>query len=817
MNAIIIAAFLFILPFTVFAEPPEEQVLEIITKSGSLLSDPIIALSKDGNTYLPLLDMGKVLGVKIEQPEELKYLVYSTESDTQTLDFTPCFKPMAGKFCDHFIKSNGTIYASTKYLEGELSWPLSLDTKEMRILIDVSLNSRAVSTKKSTEEKPIALKRELLGYPSLRAEGAYTAPEDSHTVSLYATHSLFEQDSKIFYYKKDDYSRTRWTLSKEIFDEGASSLAPKNYELVSTLTTEIKYLFSPAPIVGFNVSNRRLDENIFDTHNIYEKGPPRWKVELSVNGVYLGETVVDNDGNFSFLDVPLFYGENTLTYRFKSPLGKSTEYTQRYNISDEFEGTKRFRYLVSFGQIEQDSQYMGSAQGSYGLTPNISVQAGLAQFPLEEELKKYSSVGVSFLQPFYSLSVTRTSSVDNKESATTFAPKANLPGVLVSGEYTEFKDFQSLLINKITTNNQISLGKVSALSHVQMGFPMVIQGQFKEDRYEDSLKTQEALLRAYAMFERKSLLTEVSKAWPSASNPDLYVEYGEYYSSFRGRYGVLIQNDRYTKTKIGIESNLPYEVYLTLNLETPPNISESAYSLGLGRLFKELQVETSVTGANDKTSYGIILSTNIKTGPTRIQFTSEENYIHGQMHIHVFVDENGNGTFDDGEKPLSRVRVMQVQRQKEFETDTDGKIVIPAISPYQRISLSVIKESISNIFLTAKDFDSDFVLTPGQRLEVEIPVVPSFDVRGSLENSHYKKLIPMELIDKQGNVVATAVSAANGNYRFDDVPMGTYIIRVTNIYISANNLKASPMETTIEVSGKAGIKVATPIVLTKRK
>lgn len=817
MNAIIIAVFLFIFSHAAFADIPEEQVLEIITKSGSILSDPLIALTTSGKTFLPLQDMAKVLGVRTEQPEENMLLVYTSESDYQTIDLSNCFRPQIAPSCAYFIKSNGVIYASTDYLVKELSWPLSLDTKEMRILINISSSTKEAVFGKEKAERPLTLKRDIFGYPAFRVEGAFTTPEASRTTSLYAGHSLLDHDSKILYYTKDDYSRTRWTLSKEHFVEESSPLSPKSYELVSTLTTEMKYLFSPTPIIGAHVSNRRVNENVFDTHNIYEKGPPRWKVELTANGIYLGETYVDTEGNFSFLNVPLFYGENTLTYRFTSPLGKTTEYTQNYSVSDAFEKAHRLRYQISFGQIEQDSQYMGSAQVSYGLTSDLSIQAAAAQFPLREVLKQYSLVGVHFLQPFYSLSALRTSSTDNTERAITLTPKVNMGGVLVTSEYTEFDNFRTLLVNKTDTNKQISLGKISALSQANLGFPVTVQIQAEEDRYENSLRTQEAAFRAYAMFRRTSLLTEVAKAWPSDSNPDLYMELGDYHNSFRGKYGVLIQNDRYAKAKVGLETTLPYEVYLTAALESPPNINDGSYSLTVGRLFKELQVEVTCNGSSTKTYYGIILSTNIKTGPTGLRLSSNESYLQGQMQIIVFIDENGNGLLDEQEKPLPRVRVLHVQRQKEYETNNEGRILISNLSPYQRVSLGVIKESISNIFLTAKDFETDFMLTPGQQLEVLIPVVPSFDVRGMIQNLYYKKLVPLELLSSDGQVVAETVSAANGKYRFDDVALGVYSIRVSPKFLTENKLSASPYAVPIDVSGKAGVKVVAPFILAKRK
>jgi hypothetical protein len=810
MKAILIAIFL----TTVFLQTPqafganplvEEQVLEISSQTGSLLSDPIIGLSVGSVLYLPLLDLARVLGVKVEQPEENKLVVSLSPEETKTLDLTACGRDSKDIVCKNFITARGVSYASTEFLKDELHWPLDADLKNLRITVNTGSRKEEALMKKK-EAKPLFIQRSLIDYPSFRAEGAYTSPKDSHALSLYAAHPLFEQDSQLFVFDQDGHTRTRWTLSQQMVEEDRPPLAPKNYEAVSTQTLDMKYLFSPTQILGAKISNLRYDDNIFDTHNIYQKGPPRWKVELYLNGVYLGETTVDLNGDFSFLNVPLFYGENRIVYRFTSPLGKVIEMPETYNISADFEGANKLRYQIAYGQIENTSDYMGGFQASYGLSSYVSAQAGLAQFPLPDKVHTYSILGVSYLQPSYSLSTAKLSSTDTDGSALGFSPKANVGGVLLSAEYTDFKNFRSLLINKSGTTDQVALAKASALSSFKWRVPFTAQLQYEEDKFASSPTVQEAQLRMYSMFERKSLLTEVTQAWPTTMHPDLYVEVGDYHTSFRGKYGVLIHDDKYGKSHVGIDAMLPKEFFFSLDLEAPVRISDSAYIVGLSRLFWDLQTELNYTTSNSGNSVTLIVSTNMKTSSQGAQLTQDESYLQGHIEIFAFVDENANGKFDPEEKPFSRLRVLHVQRQKDYETDANGHVTIPGLNPYQRVSLEVVKESITNIFLTPQEFKNDFILIPAQNLRVEVPITPSFDVRGRLDNSFYKKLVPMELLNSNGTVVEQATSTAQGNYRFNDVPAGTYSVRISPDFLSQNKLSAEPLSQEISVTGKPGVK-----------
>jgi hypothetical protein len=808
MKAIFIAITLF-LTCAQAAPPrlPEEEILEVTTQTGNLLSDPILALNLNGEIYLPLLDLARTLGIRVEQPAENQFQIYVGAEESRELDITNCGRDSKEPVCKNFLEVKKVTYVSTAYLKTELQWPLEVDLKNLRLTVRVAARSEEIA-KREADEKPLTIERKNFDYPSLRAEGIYISPSDSHAFSVYAAHSLLKQDSHLFFFEQDGFTRTRWTLSQRMVEEDRSPLAPKSYEAVSTQTLDMKYLFAPTQIYGVKVSNLKYDDNIFDTRNIYQKGPPRWKVELYLNGVYLGETLVDLNGDFSFLDVPLFYGENRIVYRFTSPLGKIVEVPETYNISSDFQGANRLRYQMSYGQMEDSADYIGGFQASYGVSSYISVQAGFAEFPLLNQRERYSLMGVSYLQPSYSISTLRLDSTSSDGSAWSVMPKANVGGLLLSAEYSEFDKFRSLLINKSSTIDQIGLTKVSALTSVRGEVPVTAQIQFLENRYITTPRNQEAQLRVYTMLDRKSLLAEVTQAWPTTINPDVYLEFGDYHSSFRAKYGVLIHEDKYSKSRVGIEAMLPRETYFTVDLESPVRISDSAYVVGLSRIFWDLQTEINYTGSANDHAVSLIVSTNIKTSAQGVRLTQDESYLQGNIEIFAFVDENANGKFDEGEKPFPRLRILHVQRQKDYETNKDGQAHLTGMNPYQRVTLEIVKESITNIFLTAQDIKSDYILTPAQNLRVEIPVMPSFDVRGHLENSYFKKLVPMVLLNKEGKVVAQTNSNARGIYRFDDVPAGEYEVRVEEEFVRKNRLVVSPDKTEISVLGKAGIKTA---------
>jgi hypothetical protein len=814
MKSTVILYLLCFLTLSAWGSQMEEQVLEVSTVNGAILSDPILALSVGNDVYLPLLDIGKVLGVRIEQPSDAVFKVYSTESEFELLDFTNCASSPTPA-CKMLLVQKGFYYLNTNFLKETLQWPITADLKSMQLVVNIGAKPQENFTKQTDDqEHPYTITRKKFGYPAARIEATLSSEPSNNILNLYETQPLLNHDSDILISTTEQDTSLRWTISKEIV-ESTDPYELKNYELISTQTLDTKNVFSPAQVTGFNLSNVRSGENIFDTQNLYEKGPPRWKVELYVNEIYLGETTVDLNGNFSFLDVPIFYGQNKIHYRLTSPLGKVVEVDRMLNVSSDFQGRGRIKYQAAFGQVTNSSRYQGSAIINYGVTSYISTQIGYAQFAMPSTTldKRYSLVGVNYLQPYFSLGALKIASFDNLENSWTFTPKANVGPVLLTGEYSTFDNFKTLLINTHEGDELTAIRKVSLLAPLRWVYPLTTQFAYQESEFAKMEPSQQIQARVYAMFPDSSLLLESNKFWPSTARPDLYVEYGKYSRSFRGKYGVLIQNDLYAKTKVEIEYLLQNDLYLTLSSESPPNIRESSVVLGANKLIGELQAEANIAYSERQTIYSLTLSTNIKTNESGYKLSQEENYRQANVELFAYVDENSNGKHDLGEKPYRRLRILETHRQKEYETNDEGLVVVPALSPYQRVSFQVVKESISNIFLTAQDFQSDFILTPAQQLRIEIPIKPSFDVRGTIHNHYFKKLIPLEMVDEKNQVVSTTISASSGKYKFSDLPGGTYFIRVNPDFIKANQLHCDPESIAIDLTGKAGVRNAVDIEL----
>ena len=127
------------------------------------------------------------------------------------------------------------------------------------------------------------------------------------------------------------------------------------------------------------------------------------------------------------------------------------------------------------------------------------------------------------------------------------------------------------------------------------------------------------------------------------------------------------------------------------------------------------------------------------------------------------------------------------------------------------MSLQIVKESIPNIFLTAPTFQHDFILTPAQQIKVEVPIKPSFDVRGSLRNPYFRKLVPLEIVDSQNKIIGTTLSSSLGKYKFTDLPGGICFVRIKEEFLKKNRLTSTPIHVAIDLHGEPGVRSASEI------
>lgn len=781
------------------------------------MSEPIIAFSKGKQFFLPLLDLASTLGLRIEATTPDVYQLTTSKEEILKLEFSNC-KKAPTPLCEQQINHHGVQYIDYSYLKENLTWPITLDLKNMQLIVDVADDGSSPDRPAIKSDRPYELQRELLGYPAARVEASLNS-RSQHLSTLYMSQPLLHQDSDLIFSANDNNVKSRWTLSKQYFD-AESPLALRNYELLWTQTLDTKYIFFPANIIGLKLSNINSDEILFDNQSLADKAPPRWRIQLFINDVFQAETQADINGQFLFVNVPLFYGINHIRYRMISPMGKIKEVKRVISVSGDAQGRGKFKYQMAYGQLPTRSTMVGGANLNFGITSHFSTQLGLAKvaMPNTFEEKTFSTLTANYFVSALNLSLSKMNSLDQKDQAWVASSKFNTGAILMKGEVAFFDHWSTPLINSTGLEPIRSLKKLSL--QLPLPAPIAITSQFnlQEQTDPDHKSLQLLQARLFALFHSSSVILDSTTNLKDLSSRSTTLEYGKYSPSFRWRYGISMNTSENFHSHGTLEYLFKNEVYLTTSAEWQ-NLStkDGVFTLGLTKSLGEIQAELNLSQSRHQTSGQILLATNIKTSPRGIDFKQEESYRQGRLRIFAFIDENSNGRHEPGEPPLQDLKVTDLITSEEFVTDDKGELIIPAIQPYQRVSLKVVRESVKNIYLSPKDFDRDFVLTPAQQWELNLPVFPSFDIKGRLLNSYFKKLVPVELLDIDRKVKATTVTNANGHFKFQDLPGGIYFVRINPSFLRQNNLLSEPEFITVTLRGQPGIQTLKPFQISVRQ
>ncbi|MDX1929340.1 MAG: SdrD B-like domain-containing protein [Pirellulaceae bacterium] len=179
-----------------------------------------------------------------------------------------------------------------------------------------------------------------------------------------------------------------------------------------------------------------------------------------------------------------------------------------------------------------------------------------------------------------------------------------------------------------------------------------------------------------------------------------------------------------------------------------------------------------------------------------------------ELSGHAFFDENNNGRRDNGETPLANVLVtlFNEQGQKVAETHSNAQgfyqfLSLPAgtyriteVTPTDYKPGKAAVGTISGTTTGANDVTGD-VLTQirlpsgragidynfGELLPGSIAGHVLVDTDGNCivdaVGDRYLEDVTVQLLDSNGVVIRTTKTDVGGNYRFDDLPIGTYSVR----------------------------------------
>lgn len=170
----------------------------------------------------------------------------------------------------------------------------------------------------------------------------------------------------------------------------------------------------------------------------------------------------------------------------------------------------------------------------------------------------------------------------------------------------------------------------------------------------------------------------------------------------------------------------------------------------------------------------------------------------GTVIPHVYYDENLNNKVDEGEPSFEGATFIVQKTHSKKETNTLGEVSLTSLPVNQPIEIQLNLSSLDDPFLLPTVRGKTITLRRGQTIKTSFAVQPTGDAEGYVSVQSGEKSTPVngatiEIISKDGTVLASAKSDFDGYFYLNQVPMGNHMARVKPEELTGRNAFQKPI------------------------
>ena len=853
----------------------EDLVLAVVVDRRPI-SAGMFAIQQNGRFYLPVGQLSEILSFNIDVDLNQRIASgwildedRSFEVDANKNELTYRNNRVAlpdGAVLDNSIAGDD-LYVLKEVLD-EI-WPLAMDvdvsTLALVVTPDEDLPFQKLFERKQRQERMLANRAKkdieadaeypfvvypyhLFGKPSVDVQlrAGYDAQQDN-TISNIAVNGV--QD---FLYASADYSASLGYSDSEI-------IKPRNLRLrfrrQDIHKGALPFGLKDVQYGDVNLGNRRLIDNSirgrgalfttstdqysneFDLITIDGVGIPGYEVELYINNQLFAFTDVNESGVYQFDDVQITYGNNRIRTVLYGPQGQVEEKTENYfyNASMVQPGKTRFsggiidarEDLISIDERVENrpTGLAGNLYGAYGLSERMTV-FGSATINPGFELsgrdlisREYVSAGAIATFPTTLAQAEVYKQLDGG-GAVDVRTVSDFKGFKVSLRGALFSDFES------PESTLGSLKKDYELeANIRRGLVTPI-GNIGLELGGDYVEREDGTSRS-TVISRQSLGllgTRLSNRTRTNLNDSSHVNTNADFST----------TTRLNKWRL--RNSLNYKIYPDLDVTSiSTNLrygsrNEFSTAFGLQRNFDSNDTRATVqvskdfekflasieASASSKNGVGVLMRASTSFGP----YAQDGSYLmqsdplrsSGPISAFVYQDENYDGIFNEGDKPVSDAKMKIGRRITKDDTDESGYLARMNTSYVgRRINVTVDRGSIDDPYLiTTEPGGYEVFPRPGVKQSLTFPLINTGAIDGTIRWANDARPIAgldLQLMDSDGNIAKESTTAQDGYYTFERIPPGSYTIRANPI--SGLNIPFEYVELTKDDLFKFGIDIDT--------
>jgi len=563
---------------------------------------------------------------------------------------------------------------------------------------------------------------------------------------------------------------------------------------------------------GIAISSAPLDQtSVFNRIDLRGELPLGNDVELYVNDVLKGSQTAADQGRYEFLNVPLVQGVNIIRIVTYGPRGQRSEETRVVNVSG---GVLRpGQTTFEFGAVEQDEplfrprarspfnddRSLGKsrvvASLNYGLTRFMTISGGAALYTTRLGLERslYTAGLRSSLRGFATqVDVARDSQGGEAVSfaiagrilgASTVLRHAEYSGGLIDETVPE-ADIDRPLDRRteLTVDQNIVIGRqviplsLRALRDVYSDGGDALLGSAR-----GSSAVGPILFSSGLEYERRTLIggdrDERLRGYFTGSS------FRNYRWQVRGNldYDIL---PTWRARLLTVTADRTLSDIWTLRLAAAQHLeAPKGFELVTGGVARTKFGDLALTGEYDTTddSWRLGMQLNFGLGYNPVthsyEFSRSGPGSGGSVLFHAFLDENGDGKFNAGDRPVPNVSLEGGERL--MRTDAEGRAYITGFGAAGVARLQVGLADIDDPSVKTPPTTVEFAPRPGGVTEIEYPMRPTGEVMVKIKlrrpdaQAVGLSAARVRLVDVKG-VVVEGVTEFDGSVAFQDLPGGAY-------------------------------------------
>ena len=563
---------------------------------------------------------------------------------------------------------------------------------------------------------------------------------------------------------------------------------------------------------GFQLSTAPLDQaSIFNRVDLRGELPLGSDVELYVNDVLQGAQQAAVAGQYAFLQVPLTQGVNVIRIVTYGSRGQRSEETRIINASGGL--LRAGQVTFDFGAVSQDEALVqirdlnafatdrGAgrprvvASVNYGLTQYLTASAGGAVYTDKRGVDRRLYTG------------------GLRTSIAGFATQFDVAGDNRGGQGASVD-----IAGRI-------LGTNTVLRHAEYRGGLLDENNAEVDIDRALRQRTELDLDRNIAFGGRVIPLSVRAL------RDVYADGGSaWISQARGSaslgsvlYSTGLEYDRNTAVTgqtsdvfrgfLGVSTfkNYDWQVRATVNYNAVPNLRitgveliadraiTNSWSLRFGATerfdapkgleliagsttrtkFGDLAVTGQYDTANSSWRLGAQMNFGLGYNPQAhgYELTRSGPGSGGSVLFHAFVDDNGNGKFDLGERSVPGVTLEGGELRAR--TDAEGRAYLSGFGAGPTARLLVGITEVENLTVKTPPTVVEFSPRPGGITQIEYPMRPTGEVMVNVKLRRPDQMLVglsatrLRLVDERG-VVFEGVTEFDGSVNFQDLPAGTY-------------------------------------------